>query len=74
MTDLGDFDKLHTPGKIVVYDAFTSTSTEMYDDSMDIQMIITSTRGRDMRKYNPGELEMLFPRESAFYAKEIRFT
>ena len=66
MTDLERFNQEHIPGRIVSYQAFTSTGTIVYDESMDIQLIIESKTGRDMRKYNPMEQEILFPRGSRF--------
>lgn len=70
MFDFATFLKAHTPGNIVKYPAYTSSSTEIYDDSMDIQLIIQSKRGRDMRTYNPLEQEILFKRESQFLVEK----
>lgn len=64
------FFKVHTPGNIVKYPAFTSSGTEIYDDTMDIQMVIESKRGRDMRIYNPLEQEVLFERGSKFVVEK----
>lgn len=60
------FFRKHAPGDIVAYPAFTSSGTEVYDDSMDIQMVIQSKHGHDMRTYNPMEQEVLFRRGSKF--------
>ena len=70
MLDSATFFKLHTPGNIVKYPAYTSSSTEVYDESMDIQLIIRSKRGRDMRAYNPLEQEILFERGSRFLVEK----
>lgn len=70
MLDSATFFKLHTPGNIVKYPAYTSSSTEVYDDNMDIQLIIRSKRGRDMRAYNPLEQEILFERGSRFLVEK----
>ena len=64
--DLDEFWALHQVGKVVTYDAYTSASLEVYDDTMDIQCIIQSKNGRDMTGYNPNEQEILFERESSF--------
>lgn len=56
----------HVPGNIVHYPAYTSSGTVVYDETMDIQMIIESKNARDIRKFNPGEYEILFPRGSEF--------
>ena len=60
------FNRLHTPGNIVSYSAFTSTGTEVYDASMDIQFIIQSKNGKDIRVFNPNEHEILFSQNSRF--------
>lgn len=67
INDLEDFNKKHTANKIVRYDAYTSASTSVYDASMDIQMIIQSKRGADMREFNPREGEIIFKRGSLFF-------
>lgn len=66
MPDMESFLRSHRPGSIVTYPAYTSSGTEVYDDGMDIQLVIQSKRGRDMRKYNPTEQEVLFERGSTF--------
>lgn len=67
IANLSEFNQEHIPGQIVVYSAFTSSSTMVYDESMDIQLVIQSRNGRDMREYNPMEKEIVFPRESQFF-------
>lgn len=66
MENLEAFNRLHTPGNIVSYSAFTSTGTEVYDASMDIQLIIQSKSGKDIRVFNPNEHEILFPQNARF--------
>lgn len=66
------FWKEHSVGSIVSYNAFTSTSTFIYDETMDIQMIIKSKNGKDIRKYNSREGEILFNRNSAFRVTKIK--
>lgn len=70
MSDSAAFFKMHTPGNVVKYPAYTSSSTEVYDESMDIQLIIRSKRGRDMRVYNSLEQEILFKRGSRFLVEK----
>lgn len=70
MVDAITFLEQHKPGSIVTYPAFTSSGTEIYDDSMDIQIIIQSKQGRDMRMYNPLEQEILFKRGSRFLVEK----
>lgn len=64
--DLDKFNEEHQVDKIVCYPAFTSSSTSIYDEEMDIQMIIESNHGKDMRKYNTSESEIVFKRNSKF--------
>lgn len=67
MVNAEAFWKEHTPGSVVIESSFTSTSTEVYDEAMDVQMIIQSKNGRDMRKLNSLENEILFRRGTMFY-------
>ncbi len=67
MTNLEAFWDEYIPGAIVNEESFTSTSTEVYDEAMDVQMIIQSKNGRDMRKLNSLENEILFRRGTMFY-------
>ena len=69
MDDEAAFWEAHSPGNRVVYSAYTSSSTEIYDESMDIQMVIQSVNGRDMRDINPQEQEILFRRGSMFFVE-----
>lgn len=64
--DLELFFKRHTPGEYIVYPSFTSSATSVYDKDMDIQFIIESNHGADIRKYNENEQEILFSRNSVF--------
>ena len=64
--DKAAFLAAHEVDAIVTYDAYTSTSTEVYDPDMDIQLVIQSKSGRDMRGINTIEKEILFKRKSRF--------
>lgn len=64
--DLNAFWEQHTPGKFVSYSQYTSTGAVVYDETMDIQMVIEGKSGRDIRAYNSGESEILYPRNSRF--------
>ena len=66
ISDLQSFWEEHAVGEEVTYYAYTSSSTEVYDGSMTIQMTIESKTARDLRRYNPGEQEILFPRGCEF--------
>ena len=66
MMDLVEFWKKHEAGKNVIYPAYTSASISIYDETMDIQMVIQAQTGRDIRSWNPGEQEILFSRNTEF--------
>ena len=70
MRDPEGFWERYTPGNKVLEAAYTSTSTEIYDDTMDIQMIIQCKNGRDLRAYNPSEQEILFQRGTWFLVEK----
>ncbi len=74
MIDADSFWERYRPGSIVVESAYTSVSESIYDDGMDIQMVIQSKRGRDMREYNPNESEVLFPRGTKFKVVKVEGT
>ena len=74
MIDADSFWERYRPGSIVVESAYTSVSESIYDDGMDIQMVIQSKRGRDMREYNPNESEVLFPRDTKFKVVKVEGT
>ena len=50
----------------ITKDFIAKTNTEIYDETMDIQMEIESKTARDLRSYNEQEQEILFPRECEF--------
>ena len=71
MNNPDEFWKTHSFDSIVSYPAFTSTSTSVYDETMDIQMEIMSKNGRDIRTYNAGESEVLFARNPIFHVTAV---
>lgn len=64
--DIDAFWANYVPGQTIRFPAYTSSGTEIYDNSFPIQYVIESKNGRDMRKFNPEEFEILFPRDSEF--------
>ena len=71
MGDVDEFLRLHQPGSIVGYRAFTSTSLKVYDENMDIQCVIKSKTGRNITSFNKKEEEILFGRDSLFRVERI---
>lgn len=70
--DKSEFDNRYRVGNIVEESFYVSTSTSIYDESMDIQMEITSYTGKDIRVYNPDESEILFRRGTKFIVTDIK--
>lgn len=68
--DIEAFWRQHTVGQMVRYPAYTSTGTEVYDATMDIQLVIQCKTGRDIRRYNSMESEILYQRGKRFYIEK----
>ena len=61
------FLELHQEGNIIKYKAYTSaTAGNRYNDFSNIELLIKSINGKDMRKYNKEEQEILFKRNTKF--------
>lgn len=67
-----EFFVSHQPGTIVQSSAYMSTSTSVYDDTMDIQCVIKSKNGRNIFLYNKAEKEILFERDTNLIVTKIR--
>ena len=70
MVDVDAFWRRYKPGSRVIETSYISSSTELYDDTMDILMVIQSKKGCDFREYNPSEKEVLFRRGSLFIVEK----
>ncbi|MCI9247486.1 MAG: hypothetical protein HFJ30_10425 [Clostridia bacterium] len=69
---LSNFLKESQIDRIVEYKAYTSTTTgERYNELSSVELYINSKSGKDIRKYNESEQEILFKRGSLFKVKEI---
>lgn len=69
---LQKFLEEHKVGKTTVYTAYTSTTCgERYNEVSNVELYINSKNGRDIRKYNAEEQEILFKRNSKFTVQEI---
>lgn len=66
IADIDAFWKRYEVDSVVVENAYTSTSTSIYDESFGIQMIIKGKSGRDLRAYTDFENEILFERNTKF--------
>lgn len=67
MDDWEAFNRMHQVGYPTMYPAFTSTGKTVYDNLMDVQLIIQSKNGRDLKGINDNEQEVLFPRGAMFF-------
>lgn len=62
----------HKSGEKIKYKAYTSTTCgERYNEISNVELYINSKNGRDIRKYNEEEQEILFERNSLFKIKQI---
>jgi hypothetical protein len=69
--DVDEFVKSYVPGELKIFNEYLSSSTEVYDDSFQIQYVIRSKNGRDIRKYNSTEKEILFERGASFIVTRV---
>ncbi|RJW06382.1 phage head morphogenesis protein [Eubacterium sp. TF05-29] len=61
------FIDMHKPGSEINYHQYLSSSiNEVYNEDAEVQIIILSKNGRDIRSFNPKENEILFMRETKF--------
>lgn len=64
---LKKFLESHQDGSIIKYKAYTSaTAGTRYNDYSNVELLIKSTNGKDIRKYNKEEQEILFKRNTKF--------
>lgn len=69
--DVDAYVKSHVIGIPKRFEAYTSASLMVYDASMDIQYVIEAKHGKDITKWNPGEKEILFKRDTWFIPTRI---
>ena len=67
-----EFWQLHQTANFVQYKAYTSSSLEVYDETMDIQCVIQSKNGRNITAYNDNEKEVLFMRDATFRIAAVK--
>ncbi len=64
---LSRFLELHQEGNVIKYKAYTSaTAGNRYNDYSNVELLMKSINGKDMRKYNKEEQEILFKRNTKF--------
>ena len=64
---LKKFLELHQEGSVIKYKAYTSTTIgARYNEHSNVELLIKSTNGKDIRKYNKEEQEILFKRNAKF--------
>lgn len=70
--DINEFFNSYVVGDKTMFRAYTSTSESVYDSGLPIQFVIESKTGKDIRKYNKGEKEILYKRDTRFLVKEVK--
>ncbi|NMH83279.1 hypothetical protein HH307_03065 [Bacillus coagulans] len=69
---LNKFVKDHTSNNIVKYTGYTSATTgDVYNPAGQVELYILSKTGRDIRKYNESEQEILFKRGVSFIVTDL---
>lgn len=69
--DVQKFVASHVPGSKRRFTEFLSSSEDVYDDTFPIQYVIQSKTGRNIQKFNPGEREILFERDTIFRITKV---
>ncbi len=71
--DIKEFVAKHKVGHEICYNQYLSSTTDLvYNEDAQVQVHILSKRGKDIRKYNQRENEVLFKREAKFYVKNMQ--
>ncbi len=71
ISDMDVFWADYLPEKVLTFPSYISSGTKVYDESFPIQSVIQSKSGRDIRSFNPGEYEVLFPRNTSFRVVKV---
>lgn len=70
---LKEFLEIHKAGNNITYKAYTSTTVgNRYNDMSNIELHINSKNGRDIRKFNKEEQEILFKRNTEFKIIQVK--
>lgn len=70
--DYNEFIKDYVPGGIIKYNSYISCSIKSdYNPDARVTIGIDSRHGKDIRKVNPEEEEILYPRDSVFYVESV---
>ena len=72
-TELRKFTNTHAVGNTVVCDAYIATTCgKTYNPDAEVQIYIPQCKnGRDIRSFNAGEQEILYPRGSSFVVSKV---
>lgn len=71
--DLNKFLQIHKVGNNVTYKSYISTTVgNRYNELSNVELHIKSKTGKDIRKYNKEEQEILFKRDSKFEVIQIK--
>lgn len=71
--DVEKFVSQHSIGCPIFYKHYISSTTDLvYNEDAQVQIHILSKHGKDIRKYNQRENEILFKRDAKFYVKNMQ--
>lgn len=71
--DVEKFVSQHSIGCPIFYKHYISSTTDLvYNEEAQVQIHILSKHGKDIRKYNQRENEILFKRDAKFYVKNTQ--
>lgn len=71
--DIKEFVAKHKVGHEICYNQYLSSTTDLvYNEDAQVQVHILSKHGKDIRKYNQRENEILFKRDAKFYVKNMQ--
>ncbi len=71
--DVEKFVSQHSIGCPIFYKHYISSTTDLvYNEDAQVQIHILSKHGKDIRKYNQRENEILFKRDAKFYVTNIQ--
>jgi len=69
--DADAYIREYVVGYVKQFQAYTSSSTGVYDDRLLIQYVIKSETGKDIREFNFAEAEILFKRDTLFLVEKV---
>lgn len=70
---LKEFIELNKLNKLIIFNEYLSFSNKSnYNENANVIIYIVSSKAKDLRKFNPDESEILYPRNSRFIVENIK--